>query len=164
MLSQAEPTRRTRTRPCPVLVLGLGNILLRDEGVGVRVIEAMERLELPANVELFDGATAGLDLLGVLAGRRKVIVIDAIDGDCEPGTVLRLGPEDLVFQGGPGVSLHEIGLMETLAAARQLGIAPQEVVILGVKPKDVRHGLALSPEIGGLVPSIVDRVTAELET
>ena len=164
MLSQAEPTRRTGTRPCPVLVLGLGNILLRDEGVGVRVIEAMERLELPANVELFDGATAGLDLLGVLVGRRKVIVIDAIDAECEPGTVLRLDPEDLVLQGDPGVSLHEIGLMETLAAAKQLGIAPREVVILGVKPKDVCHGLALSPEISGLVPTIVDRVTAELET
>ena len=162
-LSETDPTRRTCARPCPVLVLGLGNILLRDEGVGVRVIEAMERLELPASVELFDGATAGLDLLDALAERRKVIVVDAIDGDCEPGTVLRLGPEDVLPQGGVGASLHEIGLMETLAAARELGIAPQEVVILGVKPKDVRYGLALSPEVGGLVTRIVDRVMAELE-
>ena len=164
MLTQAEPTRRSPTRPRPLLVLGLGNILLRDEGVGVHVVEAMGRKDLPPDVELFDGATAGFDLLDVLAGRRKVIVIDAIDADCEPGTVLRLDPEALVPQNSPGVSLHELGLLETLAAAKQIDINPQEVVILGVKPDDCSCGLALSSKIGGLVPKIVELVMAELET
>ena len=164
MLSQKQSSRRRCTRPSPLLVLGVGNILLRDEGVGVRVVEAMGRMNLPPGVELFDGATAGLDLLDVLAHRRKVIIIDAVDCDCEPGTVLRLDPEDLAPQAGRGVSLHEIGLSEALTASRQLGIAPQEVVVLGVKPKNDDCGLELSPEIAGLVPGIIELVLAELES
>lgn len=163
MFSQTQQRCRTQTEPCPILVLGIGNILLRDEGVGVRVVEAMERIDLPPDVELFDGATAGLDLLDALAGRRKVIVIDAIGGDSEPGTVLRLSPEDLVALDGRGMSLHEIGLLETLTAAKQLGVAPQELVVLGVKPRDVSCGLTLSPETARLVPEIVELVLAELE-
>ncbi len=68
-----------------ILILGIGNILLRDEGVGVRVIEQMQTMRLPDDVELVDGGTAGADLLDVLAERRKVIVIDAVQADCEPG-------------------------------------------------------------------------------
>lgn len=147
----------------PILVLGLGNILLRDEGVGVRVVEAMQDIELPPDVELFDGATAGLDLLDVLADRRTVIVIDAVEGDSPPGTVLRLHPDDLLPGDGPGVSLHETGLMETLAVARQLGTAPPEVIVFGIRPQEVGYGLTLSPPIAGLVPRIVELIVAELE-
>ena len=163
MLSQTQQRSRTRTRPCPILVLGVGNILLRDEGVGVRVVEAMAEMELPPDVELFDGATAGLDLLDVLADRRRVVVIDAVKGDYEAGTVLRLGPEDLLPSDGRGVSLHEIGLLEALMLAERLGTPPQEVIVLGVKPRDVGCGLALSPEIARLVPRIIELVLTELE-
>ena len=79
-------------RRCPILVLGIGNILLCDEGVGVRVIEALQTMELPATVEVFDGATAGVDLLDVLADRRKVIVIDAVQADGPCGAVFRFTP------------------------------------------------------------------------
>jgi hydrogenase maturation protease len=163
MLTQTEQNRRARARPCPILILGVGNILLRDEGVGVRVVEAMEPLALPPEVELFDGATAGLDLVDVLADRCKVIVVDAIDGDSDPGTVLRLTPEDLVPQRDRGVSLHEIGVLETLTVAKQLGVAPQETIIFGVKPHDVGCGLDLSPEMTRIVPRIIGLVLAELE-
>ena len=95
MLAQTEHSSEAQTRPCPTLVLGLGNVLLRDEGVGVRVVQALERVILPPDVEVFDGATAGVDLLDVLADRRKVVVINAIAGDSPPGTVLRLTPADL---------------------------------------------------------------------
>jgi hydrogenase maturation protease len=144
--------------------LGLGNILLRDEGVGVRVVQAMEGLALPPGVELFDGATAGLDLLDVLADRQRVIVVDAIAGDNAPGTVVRLTPEDLVGHSGQAVSLHELGFLETLVLARQLGIAPPEIVIFGIQPREVDSGLDLSPEIAGLVPEIIRLVLAELGT
>ena len=164
MLASAEKPARTQARPCPVLVLGVGNILLRDEGVGVRVVQAMERMPLSPEVEVFDGATAGLDLLDVLCDRRKVVVIDAIDADVAPGTVIRFESADLVPRDGQNMSLHEFGLLETLAVARQLGTAPAEVVIIGVKPKDVTCGLELSPEIAGLVPDIINAVTAELKT
>lgn len=165
MTSTQKDRKPDRSDGCaPILVLGLGNILLRDEGVGVRVIEAMQKMNLPPDVELFDGATAGLDLLDVLADRRKVIVIDAMDGEAAPGTVVRLQPSDLAPQSSAGLSLHEIGLLETLITAERLGIRPEEVVVLGVKPKDLSHGLDLSPEIAELVPRIVDMVLAELRS
>lgn len=163
MLAQPQQPAPAQGQRCSTLVLGLGNILLRDEGVGVRVVQALERLALPPDVELFDGATAGLDLLDVLADRRKVIVIDAIAGDSAPGTVLRLTPADLVPHPGRPVSLHEVGFVETLTMARHLGIAPAQVVVLGVKPYDIACGLDLSPEIARLVPRLMELVLAEVQ-
>ena len=147
---------------CSTLVLGIGNILLRDEGVGVRVIEQMQEVNLPDDIELADGGTGGADLLEVLAERKKVIVIDATQADCEPGTVLRFTDEDLVQPNQPFISLHELGLAESLIMARQLGCAPEDVVILGIKPKNTECGLELSEEIAASVPKVVELVLAEI--
>jgi len=78
----------THTRT-PILVLGIGNILLRDEGIGVRVIEALGQQQLPAQVELVDGGTAGADLLDILSDRQVVIIVDAAVFDAPPGTLLK---------------------------------------------------------------------------
>jgi len=145
----------------PVLVLGIGNILLRDEGVGVRVVEALGREVLPEGVELLDGGTAGADLLDTLAGRRKVVVIDALDAGAEPGAVVRLAGGELAPHDGP-LSLHEIGLAETLAMARQLGCAPHEVVVIGVQPGDVSPGLELTEPVARVVPKVVEFVLEEV--
>ena len=147
---------------CPVLVLGVGNILLRDEGVGVRVIEQMQKMRLPDDVELVDGGTAGADLLDVLAERRKIIVIDAVQADCEPGTVLRFTTDDLVRPDGVGMSLHELGLGEALTMIRQLGCEPKDVVVFGIKPKNIECGLELSQEVAASVPRVVKLVLAEI--
>jgi hydrogenase maturation protease len=163
MLAQPEQSARSHTRPCPTLVLGLGNILLRDEGLGVRVVEAMGQMSLPSDVEILDGGTAGVDLLDALADRQKVIVIDAIAGDIAPGTVLRLEPDDLVPRHTPGISLHDLGLVETLALARQLNVSPREVVIIGAKPHSIDCGLELTPAAQRLVPEIIALVMAELQ-
>jgi hydrogenase maturation protease len=146
----------------PDLVLGLGNILLRDEGVGVRVLDVLRDMRLPVDVELMDGATAGLDLLDAVADRRKVVVIDAIDSDAAPGTVIRLEAPDLAPPQVPGASLHEIGFQELLGVTRQLGVTPQEVVIIGVVPFEVSAGLDLSEPMSRLVPQIAALVTREL--
>jgi len=147
----------------PILILGIGNILLRDEGVGVRVIEQMQKMHLPEDVELVDGGTAGADLLDVLAERHKVIVIDAVQADCESGTVLRFTADDLVRPDGVGISLHELGLGEALTMTRRLGCAPKDVVVFGIKPKDLGCGLELSEEIAASVPKVVKLVLAEIE-
>ena len=145
-----------------VLVLGIGNILLGDEGVGVRVIEQMQKMRLPDYVEVVDGGTAGADLLDVLAERQKVIIIDAVGADCEPGTVLRFTANDLVRPGGVGMSLHELGLVEALTMAKQLGCEPKDVVVLGIKPKDIKCGLELSEEVAASVPRVIELVLAEI--
>ncbi len=145
----------------PTLILGIGNILLRDEGVGVRVIEAMHGLPLPEGVEILDGGTSGADLVDAVAGRRKVIVVDAVKADAEPGTVLRFSDKDLIARTEGTFSLHEFGLLETLQAAAHLDCAPREVVIYGVQPADISSGLELSPQIAAIVPALVQRVLEE---
>ncbi len=152
----AEHSRR------PILVLGIGNILLRDEGVGVRVIERMQNMPLPDDVELVDGGTAGADLLDILAERRKVVVIDAVQADCEPGTVLRFTADDLTQPDGVGMSLHELGLGEALKMTKQLGCAPEDVVVFGIKPSVISSGLELSEEIAASIPRVVELVLAEI--
>jgi len=146
----------------PILVLGIGNVLLGDEGVGVRVIEQMRALYLPDHVELVDGGTAGADLLDVLAERHKVIVIDAVQADCEPGTVLRFSAEELVQPDGVGMSLHELGLGQALTMTRMLGCAPKDVMIFGIQPKDIVSGVDLSDEVTASVPKVVELVLAEI--
>ena len=152
----------------PTLVLGIGNILLKDEGVGVHAVRDLTaraergRPALPDGVELYDGGTFGIDLLDTIANRRKVIVIDAVQADAAPGTVLRFTAADLVRPGRPDLSLHQVGLCETLAMARQLGCAPEEVVIFGIVPMTLEPGLDLSPEVAAVVPKVVELVLTEL--
>jgi len=145
-----------------VLVLGVGNILLADEGVGVHVVQALRGRKMPDGVEVCDGGTMGLDLVDLLEGRRKVIVIDALDADAEPATVLRFTDEDLARRQAADQSLHQVGLFEALALARQLGGAPQDVVIFGIVPKDMSPGLELSAEVAAVVPEVIRMVLAEM--
>jgi hydrogenase maturation protease len=145
----------------PILILGIGNILLKDEGVGVRVIEAMEKMELPGDVELCDGGTGGADLIDIIANRSKLIVIDTIDAEVEPGTILKMGAGDLAGQGKESISLHEFGLAEALFAAAQLKCSPKEVVIFGVKPFEIAYGMELTPPIASLIPRLINLALAE---
>jgi len=148
----------------PILVLGIGNILLKDEGVGVHVVKAMaEQAESPAqDVEFVDGGTFGPDLIDIIANRRKVIVVDAVQAEGKPGTVLRFGDKDLAPKTDVSVSLHEVGLLETLRMAKHLGCAPQEVVILGIIPKDISPGLEMTEEVAAVVPKVIALVREEL--
>ncbi|MHB1038104.1 MAG: HyaD/HybD family hydrogenase maturation endopeptidase [Pirellulales bacterium] len=146
----------------PTLILGIGNLLLQDEAVGVRVVEALHDVKLPAGVEVVDGGTAGANLVDLIADRRKLIVLDAIDAGAEPGTIFRLGPDDLLPAEGAAISIHQLGLVETLAMVRQLGCAPREVVIFGIQPRRIEPGLELTAEVSAAVPKVVRAVLAEL--
>ena len=146
----------------PILVVGIGNILLRDEGIGVHVVRAMADRSLPADVELLDGGTAGADLLDTISDRDKVILIDALDADVPPGTIVRLEAEDLAAGASDSISLHEFGLAETLQMAKHLGCMPLQVTVLAVRPQDVRSGLELSAEMRSWLPGLVQAVLDEL--
>jgi hydrogenase maturation protease len=146
----------------PILVLGIGNILLSDEGIGVRVIEHMQTMTLREDVQLVDGGTSGMDLLDVLADREKVIVVDAIDADCTPGTVLRFGLDQLMQKEHADISLHELGIAETVNMTRQLGCAPKEVIVFGIQPQNIDCGLELSQNIQHIVRQVAELILAEL--
>ena len=154
----------TKEQP-PRLILGVGNLLLRDEGVGVHVISALRDRELPDDVELWDGGTASFDLLDALAGRRQVIIIDAVRTGSEPGTIFRFTAEDISASKEQVISLHQVGLLETLNVAKHLlDSAPQEVIILGIEPKEIDWGLELSAEVEAAVPKVIGLVMSELDS
>lgn len=140
------------------LILGVGNILLRDEGIGVRVVEYLRTQDLPSDIELVDGGTAGADLIDILADRQVVLIIDAIDADAAPGTVLKLTPEQVIaFETNP-LSLHSLDIPQTLAMTKILGCNPQKVILFGIVPRVIEPGFELSQELACLVPSIAATV------
>lgn len=146
-----------------ILVLGIGNILLRDEGVGVRIIEYLQQQDIPNDVELLDGGTAGADLLEHICGREKVIVIDAMQADYPPATLVRLTPQDLVPADEPELSLHSLDLPQALAMAQLLGCPAKEVVILAIQPEKVECGMELTPVIQAVIPHAAKFVLEEIE-
>ena len=146
-----------------ITILGLGNILLRDEGVGVWIAEELAKRNLPENVEIIDGGTAGLDILTSMKDVDKLIIIDALQGDEKPGTVYRLHPEDLPVPSDSYVSVHQMNIVEGLNIAQKTGNAPQEAVIIGVEPEDMDWGLGVTSNIQQKFPEIIDIVLEEVK-
>jgi hydrogenase maturation protease len=155
-----------------VLVLGLGNLLLRDEGIGVHVAHELQKQDLPANVEVIDGGTAGMDVILSRQGLHKLVVVDAIRSGNKPGTVYktRLNAEERdelarLFGSDEGsmISLHQLGLINALAVAEKLNCLPREIVIIGVEPSQISPGLQLTEQVEQTVPKIINTVLEEIE-
>jgi hydrogenase maturation protease len=147
------------------LVLGLGNILLGDEGVGVRVIERLlEKVEFQEGVRVLDGGTLGLDLLPYLEDAARLLVVDAAQARKPAGTLIRLtGREIPTFLDASKVSPHQEGLQDLLAVAALKGYLPEEVVFLGVQVGSLGVSLELSPAVAAQVDPMVERVLEELD-
>lgn len=146
-----------------ILILGIGNILLGDEGVGVRVIEHLSRQKIPNDVELLDGGTGGADLLEHICGREKVIVVDAIQSDYPPAAIIRLTIENLKTADAPELSLHSLDLPQTIAMADLLGCSPKEVVIFGIQPLRVECKVELTPALQAVVPTAAELILQEIQ-
>ncbi len=145
------------------LVLGLGNILLRDEGVGVRVVQRLaERFEFPDDVQVLDGGTLGLDLLHYMEEADRVLIVDAVAMGNPPGALVRLSGDEVPACLGIKISPHQMGLADLLAATRLRGTFPRELVLVGVEPEVIDTGLELSPSIAAQMGALVGRVLAEL--
>ena len=145
-----------------ILIVGIGNKVCRDEGIGVHVIEEMEDLKLPEHVQLLDIGTSTLDLVSHLEGVKKLIAVDALKAGGPPGTIYRFTPEDLLPKEGGPISLHEIGLLESLDAAKKMG-KEIKTVIIGVEPKVLDWGVELSEEVKKKIPAIIEAVQKELD-
>jgi hydrogenase maturation protease len=144
------------------LILGLGNPLRGDDGIGPRVIEEVTRRGLPEGVSSLDGGIAGLDLLNVLEGWKRVVVVDAADVGREPGQFLRFTPDQARFvEAEDSFSLHHAGLGEVLALADVLGQTLPELTIFGVQPASVGWGQGLSPAVEAALPALTDAVLEE---
>lgn len=145
------------------VVLGIGNIILSDEGVGVRAAEALQAaFELPADVEVIDGGTAGMELLGPLAGIDLLLVLDAIKAGREPGTVVTLVGAEVPVLFRSKLSPHQIGISDVLAGLEFSGEAPRDLVLIGCEPDSLELGLELTPAVAAQVPEMVRLAVAEL--
>jgi hydrogenase maturation protease len=148
-----------------IVVLGVGNILLRDEGVGVRVIEKLQtQYSLPENVRVVDGGTQGLWLLSTIQEADHLIVVDAVLGGGEPGTIYRLTKEDLPKGLRIKQSAHDSDLVEALNLCALLEVEPKSVVVVGIEPADIQpFGVDLTEEIAAKVDELLLRVIDELK-
>ena len=148
-----------------ILILGIGNVLLTDEGIGVRALKELERkFTFPANVELLDGGTAGIELLRHIRNRDYLIIIDAMKCDQEPGTVVRVEGDDVPAAFRTRISPHQLGLSDLLAAAMLTDELPKNLVLFGVEPESIDIGLDLTETVEANVDTLVGAVADELRS
>jgi hydrogenase maturation protease len=142
--------------PAKVLVLGLGNVLLQDEGLGVKALRRLvEQYQLPDSVRVMDGGTLGMHLFPYLDGCTHLLILDAVETDSSPGTSVRIEGPDLEQALSRKLSMHQAGVPELLAVGRLLGNLPAQVVVCGLQPEHVEWGLDLSPTIAGQMDRLV---------
>lgn len=146
-----------------ITVLGIGNIVLRDEGFGVRVAEYLTaHYTFPDCVQVLDGGTLGMELLRFVAGTKRLLLLDAVRGDKAPGETYRLAGAEVEAHFQDKLSAHEIGVQDILTLLTLTGQGVPEVVVLGAEPVDMAAGMALSPALSALVPEMARRAVDEL--
>jgi len=161
--------RDNRCGTMRILVLGVGNMLLKDEGIGVHVAERLQEQTLAENIEVIDGGTSGLDTLLLEQPPYKLVVVDAIRAGGKPGTIYKTR----LTEGEYGqlreslgrderVSLHQVGLIDALGVAEKLHCAPEEMVIIGIEPGQVSCGLELTAAVRRSVPAVIKEVLKEI--
>lgn len=143
-------------------IIGVGNPLMADDGLGIVAAERLAAMDWPPGVEVLDGGTGGLTLLDLFCGARAVILLDAVAMGATPGTLRRFSAGDLagLAAAAPGLSLHGGGLAEVLALARELGQLPP-LVLFGVEPARVELGLGLSPAVAAALADLLAAVREE---
>ncbi|GLI37824.1 HyaD/HybD family hydrogenase maturation endopeptidase [Geobacter hydrogenophilus] len=146
-----------------ILVLGIGNLIMTDDGVGVRVVQRlMDGYRFPGGVTVMDGGTLGLDLLPYLDGVERLLLVDAVETGGPPGTVVRLAGEEIPVAFRTKLSPHQMGLQDLLAVAEFQGSRPAEMVLWGVQPESVELGMELTPAVAAQTDHLVEKVLAEL--
>lgn len=142
----------------PVVIIGVGNYLMGDEGVGVHAIGSLGSLKWPEDVELIDAGTPGLALIHMIEGRELAIIIDCADFGGEPGETKCFDPDKLKRDENAEISMHATDLLSALAFAKSTGNYPKRVVILGIQPKGIEMGIRLSPEVASALPPLPDLI------
>jgi hydrogenase maturation protease len=146
------------------LVLGVGNKLMSDEGVGVHVIERLSAgYRIPEEIQLLDGGTLGMDLLYYLEGIENLLLVDAVETHKEPGTIIRLEDDEVPAFLAMKISPHQIGVPDMLAAARFKDLYPKRLVLWGIQPELMEIGLELSPLIESKMDQLVSNMVEQLK-
>ncbi len=146
-----------------ILVLGIGNLVMSDDGVGVKVVQRLQREHhFPPCVEIMDGGTLGLDLLPRLEGIERLIIVDAVETGEKPGTCVRLAGEELPIALETKLSPHQMGLKDLLAVAELMGHSPREMVLIGVQPGSIEMDTELTADVEATVDILISNILNEL--
>ncbi|MBP8599483.1 MAG: HyaD/HybD family hydrogenase maturation endopeptidase [Selenomonas sp.] len=149
--------------PADVTILGVGNVILTDEGFGVRAAEYLDHhYTFPDNVQIVDGGTLGIELTQYVTGTNKLLVIDSINGGAEPGTVFRFHNDAIMEHFQDKLSAHEVGIQDVLALLTVTGHKIPEVIVIGAQPFDLEAGVGLSDGMQALLPQIVEQILKDL--
>lgn len=149
--------------PQKIVILGVGNLLLSDEGVGVHVANELMKMDLPQGVSVVEGGTDGFRLIDIITKADRLIVIDAVKGGAAPGSIYRFDIDEVrecptSFK----TSVHQIGILEVINLSGLVGKKPRTTVI-GVEPKSLEMSMELSPEIKAKIPRIIELIQEELK-
>lgn len=146
-----------------VLVLGIGNLVMSDDAVGVIVAQRLQKeYRFADNVEILDGGTLGLDLLPKLENITNLIMIDAVETGKPAGTCVRLSGQELPIALQTKISPHQMGLKDLLAVSELMGHSPKEMVLIGVQPGSIEMDVGLTPEVEAELETLVSNVLTEL--
>lgn len=144
-----------------LLVMGIGNILLKDEGVGVYCMQELEKKNWPENVSFIDGGTFTQDIFYLFENFDHLLVLDAIRGGKEPGTMYRLEEKDLTASKEPNISVHDVDLLDSLKMAEMLGKKP-ELTVLGMEPETLAWEMGLTETLKNIFPDFVRLASEEI--
>ncbi len=146
-----------------IVIIGIGNFLLKDEGIGVHTLNELEKHDLPQGVEIYDGGTGGFKLIDLMHGAARVIFIDAVETGKLPGTVTIIGSEDIyTIYHNKKYSLHDTDLMEVIRMTELLD-NPPKIEIVGIQPKIINYGTTLSEELRDSMSNIINTVLERID-
>jgi hydrogenase maturation protease len=162
-LSGAAKKGGEKTLPPKIVILGVGNLLLSDEGIGVHVANELMKMSLPPEVTVAEGGTDGFGLLNIITEADRLIVVDAVTGGAAPGSIYRFDIDEVRnCPSGFKTSVHQIGILEVLDLSGLIGKTPYTTVI-GIEPKSLKMGMELSAEIKIKIPKIIELILNELK-
>ncbi len=145
------------------VVLGLGNLLNRDEGLGVQALKRLDsHLGEQSEFEMLDGGVLGLNLLMIVEDCSHLLILDAVNVGKPAGSVVELHKEEIPLYAGVKLSQHQVTFQEVLGLANMRGFLPEHLHLVGIQPEDLSIGLELSPSIEQALPEVVERAAAVL--
>jgi hydrogenase maturation protease len=163
MNSNKQMRGGVKTPPQKVLILGVGNLLLTDDGFGVHVINALKDITFPDNIKLIEAGVVSHQLIPMFHEIDFLLVIDTVEAGDKPGSLFRFSPDDMQFKSDQKSSLHQLSLIDVLQMAELTGRKP-ETIIIAVQPKDISSwSLELSDEVKAVIPRVKELIIEELK-
>ena len=156
-------TKIRKKRSKKIMIMGVGNLLLRDEGFGIHFVKELEKLELPQSVDVLDGGVLGPNLLGYIEDLEKLIVVDVVNANAKPGTIFKIKPEQIKEASQKYISsFHQIGILEVVEMAKILG-KKLNTILFAIQPKIIEMGMQLSKELKEKIPEMIKLVLNEIK-